>query len=234
MAEKTKGERRFELEEDLSGVEIPAELPVLPLRGIVIFPSQIHPFLVSRPSSLKLIEEVEGQRIIALAAQKNPEEESPRPDGLFQRGTAVRILKVLKYPDQSVRVLVQGLARIELDEFTKLDPYFIASVRRLSETFTHDKESEALQSHLVSQFSKFVSLVPYLPDELQVMAMQVREPGRLTDLVASYLKIPVEEAQDLLGSLDVRARLEKAHNPIFNNSLDIESLFHRINDVIGA
>jgi len=227
MAEKTKGERRFELEEDLSGVEIPAELPVLPLRGIVIFPSQIHPFLVSRPSSLKLIEEVEGQRIIVLAAQKNPEEESPRPDGLFQRGTAVRILKVLKYPDQSVRVLVQGLARIELDEFTKLDPYFIASVRRLSETFTHDKESEALQSHLVSQFSKFVSLVPYLPDELQVMAMQVREPGRLTDLVASYLKIPVEEAQDLLGSLDVRARLEKLI-AILTREIELLELGHKI------
>ncbi len=227
MAEKTKGERRFELEEDLSGVEIPAELPVLPLRGIVIFPSQIHPFLVSRPSSLKLIEEVEGPRIIALAAQKNPEEESPRPDGLYQRGTAVRILKVLKYPDQSVRVLVQGLARIELEEFTSLDPYFVARVRRLSETFTHDKESEALQAHLVSQFSKFVSLVPYLPDELQVMAMQVREPGRLTDLVASYLKIAVEEAQDLLASLDVRARLEKLI-AILTREIELLELGHKI------
>ncbi|HTW88949.1 MAG TPA: endopeptidase La [Candidatus Binataceae bacterium] len=228
MAERTKGERRFELEEDLSGVEIPAELPVLPLRGIVIFPSQIHPFLVSRASSLKLIEEVGGSpRVIALAAQKNPEEESPRPDGLFQRGTAVRILKVLKYPDQSVRVLVQGLARIELAEFTQQEPYFIARVKRLDENFTQDKESEALQAHLVSQFSKFVSLVPYLPDELQVMAMQVREPSRLTDLVASYLKIPVEEAQDLLASLDVRARLEKLI-AILTREIELLELGHKI------
>src|SRR5579885_2713098 len=227
MADKTKGERRFELEEDLSAVEIPAELPVLPLRGIVIFPSQIHPFLVSRPSSLKLIEDVAGARIIALAAQKNPEEESPHPDGLYQRGTAVRILKVLKYPDQSVRVLVQGLARIELEELTRLDPYFVARVSRLSESFTQDKETEALQSHLVSQFSKFVSLVPYLPDELQVMAMQVREAGRLTDLVASYLKIPVEEAQDLLAALDVRARLEKLI-AILTREIELLELGHKI------
>ena len=234
MAERTKGERRFELEEDLSEVEIPAELPVLPLRGIVIFPSQIHPFLVSRASSLKLIEEVGGgaevggnARIIALAAQKNPEEESPHPDGLYKRGTAVRILKVLKYPDQSVRVLVQGLARIELNEFTRQEPYFVAHVQRLNESFTHDKESEALQAHLVSQFSKFVSLVPYLPDELQVMAMQVREPGRLTDLVASYLKIPVEEAQELLASLDVRARLEKLI-AILTREIELLELGHKI------
>ena len=120
MTEKALGEKRFETEEDLTQAEIPDILPVLPLRGIVIFPSQIHPFLVSRASSLKLIEEVGGaSRIIGLTAQKNPEEESPNPEGLFARGTAVRILKMLKYPDQSVRVLVQGLARIELGEFVQ-------------------------------------------------------------------------------------------------------------------
>src|SRR5271168_3256746 len=129
MPEKAKGEKRFETEEDLSKVEIPEILPVLPLRGIVIFPSQIHPFLVSRASSLKLIEEVGGtSRIIGLTAQKNPEEESPSPEGLFARGTAVRILKMLKYPDQSVRVLVQGIARIDLLDFAQTEPYFRANV----------------------------------------------------------------------------------------------------------
>ena len=98
---------------------------MLPLRGIVIFPSQIHPFLVSRPSSLRLIEDVgQASRVIGLTAQKNPEEESPAPEGLFPRGTAVRILKMLKYPDHSVRVLVQGIARIELVDFIQREPYF--------------------------------------------------------------------------------------------------------------
>src|SRR5277367_27547 len=140
MPEKAKGEKRFETEEDLSKVEIPEILPVLPLRGIVIFPSQIHPFLVSRPSSLKLIEEVGGtSKIIGLTAQKNPEEESPNPEGLFEHGTAVRILKMLKYPDQSVRVLVQGLARIEIGGFLQKEPYFTAKVAPLEETFIQDR-----------------------------------------------------------------------------------------------
>jgi ATP-dependent Lon protease len=228
MAEKSKGEKRFEAEEDLAKVEIPSSLPVLPLRGIVIFPSQIHPFLVSRASSLKLIEDVGGTaRIIGLATQKNPEEENPGPEGLFPRGTAVRILKMLKYPDQSVRVLVQGIARIELGEFVQREPYFIANISRLSEICVPDREIDALQANLASQFSKFVSLVPYLPDELQVMAMQVREPGRLTDLVASYIKIAVEELQDLLATLDVRQRLEKLI-VILGREIELLELGHKI------
>src|SRR5689334_18765728 len=149
MADKPKGEKRFEIEEDLSRVEIPDILPVLPLRGIVIFPGHIHPFLVSRPSSLKLIEDVgQSNRVIALAAQKNPEDENPNPEAVYHRATAVRILKMLRYPDQSVRVLVQGLARLELLEFIQRDPYFKAHVRRLADQVTPDKEVEALQAHL--------------------------------------------------------------------------------------
>src|ERR1700691_2417790 len=228
MADKPKGEKRFEIEEDLSKVEIPDILPVLPLRGIVIFPSQIHPFLVSRPSSLKLIEECgQTNKVIALAAQKNPEDEQPTPEGLFQSGTAVSIVKMLRYPDQSVRVLVQGLARIELGEFTQRDPFFLAHVKRLVEPVTSDKEIDALHAHLVSQFSKFVSLVPYLPDELQVMAMKVKEASRLADMVASYLKIPVEEAQDLLATLDVRGRLEKLI-AILSREIEMLELGHKI------
>src|SRR5208282_6326962 len=228
MADKPKAEKRFDTDEDLSNVEIPEVLPVLPLRGIVIFPYQIHPFLVSRPSSLKLIEDVgQAEKVIGLAAQKNPEEENPGPDGLYERGTAVRILKMLRYPDQSVRVLVQGLARVELSNFTQRDPYFIAHASRLTELVTSDKEVEALHAHLVSQFSKFVSLVPYLPDELQVKAMQENDPARLTDMVASYLKIAVEEAQDLLVTLDVRGRLEKLV-AILGREIEMLELGHKI------
>ena len=134
---------------------------------------------------------------------------------------------MLKYPDHSVRVLVQGIARIDLLDFVQREPYFRANVRRLAEAVEGDKELDALQAHLVSQFSKFVSLVPYLPDELQVMAMQVREPARLTDLVASYLKIAVEELQDLLSTLDVRARLEKLI-VILRREIELLELGHKI------
>jgi ATP-dependent Lon protease len=227
-SKESQGEKRFEIEEDLSKIEVPTTLAVLPLRGIVIFPSQILPFLVSRSSSLKLLEDVAGpDRIIALATQKSPEEENPQPEGLYKRATAVRVLKMLKYPDSSIRVLVQGLARIELAEFKQREPYFLAEVKRLSEVLNPSKEVEALQTHLVSQFSKFVSLVPYLPDELQVMAMHVRESGRLADLVASYLKIAIEEEQDLLSTLDVRSRLEKL-STILNREIELLELGHKI------
>src|ERR1700738_4657324 len=144
-----KGEKGFDVDEDITAIEIPPVLAVLPLRGLVIFPGQIHPFLVSRSASLKLIEDLPGPRsIIALTTQKNPEEENPQPDGLFSRGTAVRILKMLKYPDHSVRVLVQGIARIDLLDFVQLEPYFRANVRRLSEAVEGDKELDALQAPL--------------------------------------------------------------------------------------
>src|SRR5258708_26814278 len=117
-SDKAKGEKRFDIEEDLSKVEVPDVLPVLPLRGIVIFPNQIHPFLVSRPASLRLIEDVgQASRVIGLSAQKNPEEENPAPDGLFPRGTAVPLLTMLKNPHPSVRALVHGIARLSLRPF---------------------------------------------------------------------------------------------------------------------
>jgi ATP-dependent Lon protease len=227
MADKGQGEKQFETEEDLTKIEIPQTLPLLPLRGIVIFPNQTHPFLVSRPSSLKLLEDVDQSQLIALTAQKNPEEENPAPEGLYQCGTAVRILKMLKYPDKSVRVLVQGIARIELQQFTQREPYFVARVSRLPEKLAANREVDALQANLVSQFSKFVSLVPYLPDELQMMAMQVHEPGRLSDLVASYLKIAIEELQDLLSTLEVRQRLEKLI-VILSREIELLELGHKI------
>ena len=106
--------------EDLRKVEIPSELPVLPLRGVVVFPAAIVPLLVSRPPSIAVVEEaMAADRMLALVAQNNPEDEEPAPDQLYARGTAGRILKMLKYPDGSVRILVQGLRRIDLLEYTQ-------------------------------------------------------------------------------------------------------------------
>src|SRR5207247_1756336 len=139
----------------------------------------------------------------------NPEEETPAPEGLYARGTAGRILKMLKYPDQSVRILVQGLRRIEIAAYTQREPYFRARVRHLQDRFEPSKDLDAVQAHMVNQFAKFVSMIPYLPDELQVVVMNIKDPGKVTDLIASNLNISLEEKQDLLSTLDVRARLEK-------------------------
>src|SRR5262245_17457327 len=228
------GQRFYGFDEDISGVAVPANLPILPLRGVVIFPSAIVPLLISRGASLKLVEDcLAGDRMLGLAAQKNPEEESPQPGGLYSRGTAGRILKMLKYPDQSVRILVQGLKRIEIVDYTQREPYFRATVRHLQDTFKPSKDIDAVQAHMVNQFAKFVSMIPYLPDELQVVVMNIKDPGKVTDLIASNLNISLEEKQDLLSTLDVRARLEKL-SAILNREIELLELGHKIQSQVQS
>jgi ATP-dependent Lon protease len=226
--EEAKEQRFFALEEDLSDIAIPTELPMLPLRGVVIFPSAIVPLLISRASSLKVVEQaLAGDRMLGVVAQKNPEDEEPEASGLFTRGTASRILKMLKYPDNSVRILVQGLRRVEIAEYIQHAPFFRARVRLLSDIQTPSKDLEAMQAHMVNQFAKFVSMIPYLPDELQVVVMNIKDPGKVTDLIASNLNVSLEEKQDLLSTLEVRLRLEKL-STILNREIELLELGQKI------
>jgi len=226
--EETKEQRFFGFDDDLSGIAVPAELSILPLRGVVIFPAAIVPLLISRPGSLKVVEEaLTGDRILGVAAQKNPEDESPDAGGLFARGTAVRILKMLKYPDSSVRILVQGLRRIEIGDYTQRTPFLRAHVRHLSDILEPSQDLDAAQAHMVAQFAKFVSMIPYLPDELQAVVVSIKDPGKVTDLVASNLNISLDEKQDLLSTLEVRARLEKLSS-ILNREIELLELGQKI------
>ncbi len=226
--EEIKEQKFYGFEEDVSGIAVPETLALLPLRGVVIFPSAIVPLLISRGSSLRLVEDcLAGERMLGLIAQKNPEDESPDPTGLYPRGTAGRILKMLKYPDGSIRILVQGLRRIEVAEYVQREPYFRARVRQLQEQYQPSKDLEAVQANMVNQFAKFVSMIPYLPDELQVVVMNIKDPGKVTDLVASNLNISLEEKQDLLNTIDVRSRLEKL-SAILNREIELLELGHKI------
>jgi ATP-dependent Lon protease len=233
-AEEIKEQKFYGFEEDVSGIAVPEALPLLPLRGVVIFPSAIVPLLISRGASLKLVEDcLAGERMLGLIAQKNPEEEAPDPTGLYARGTAGRILKMLKYPDGSIRILVQGLRRLEVVEYTQHDPYFRARVRLLQDQYQPATDLEAVQANMVNQFAKFVSMIPYLPDELQVVVMNIKDPGKVTDLVASNLNISLEEKQDLLNSTDVRARLEKL-STILNREIELLELGHKIQSQVQS
>ena len=226
--EELKEQKFYRFEEDVSGISVPETLPVLPLRGVVIFPSAIVPLLISRGSSLRLVEDaLAGERMLALVAQKNPEDEAPDPSGLHPRGTAGRILKMLKYPDGSVRILVQGLRRIEVADFTQREPYFRAVIRQLQDVYEPSKDIEAVQANMVNQFAKFVSMIPYLPDELQVVVMNIKDPGKVTDLVASNLNIGIDEKQELINTVEVKARLEKL-SAILNREIELLELGHKI------
>ncbi len=232
--EEGQEHRPIGFEEDPNGITVPPELPILPLRGVVIFPSAIVPLLISRESSLKLVDDcLKGDRILGLAAQKNAEDENPDPHALFSRGSAGRILKVLKYPDGSVRILVQGLKRIEIREHLQREPYLRARVVQLHDITLPSKDLNALQAHLVSQFAKFVSMVPYLPDELQGVVMNIKDPGKVTDFIASNLNISTDEKQDLLNTLEVRGRLEKL-STILNREVELVELGHKIQSQVQS
>ncbi|HVN88166.1 MAG TPA: endopeptidase La [Candidatus Binatia bacterium] len=221
-------QRFFGFEDDLSGIAVPAELPLLPLRGVVIFPSAIVPLLISRGASLQAVEDaLAGDRMLALATQRNPDEEAPQPAGLFGRGAAGRILKMLKYPDGSVRILVQGIRRIEIEEFLQQTPSMRARVRLLADIVEPSKDLDAVQAHMVNQFAKFVSMIPYLPDELQVVVMNIKDPSKVADLIASNLNIAIEEKQDLLATLEVRVRLERL-SKILNREIELLELGQKI------
>ncbi|MGE0684514.1 MAG: endopeptidase La [Candidatus Binatia bacterium] len=226
--EEGQEHRPVGFEEDPAAVTVPTELPILPLRGVVIFPSAIVPLLISRGSSLKLVEDcLKGDRILGLAAQKNAEDENPAPGALFSRGSAGRILKMLKYPDGSMRILVQGIQRVEIRDYIQQDPYLRARIVSLQDAIQSSRDLDALQAHVVSQFSKFVSMVPYLPDELQGVVMNIKDPGRVADLIASQLNISSEEKQDLLNMLDIRTRLEKL-STILTREVELVELGHKI------
>jgi ATP-dependent Lon protease len=221
-------DRVFGFEEDLSGISVPEVLPVLPLRGVVVFPSAIVPLLISRGTSLKVVEHaLGGDRMLALVAQKRPEDEAPKPEDLYVRGTAGRILKMLKYPDQSVRILVQGLRRIDLVQVVQSEPFYTARVQELSDVRTPTPDLEAVQAHMVNLFAKFVSMIPYLPDELQVVAMNIKDPGKVTDLIAANLNVSLDEKQELLTQLDVRTRVERLTG-ILNREIELLELGQKI------
>jgi ATP-dependent Lon protease len=232
---ETEGPRRFYgFEEDVSDVAVPDVLPILPLRGLVIFPSAIVPLLISRGASLKLVEDrLKNDRTLGLVSQKNPEEESPEPAGLYSRGAAGRILKMLKYPDGSVRILVQGLRRIEVLSYEQHQPYLAARVRQLQDVHEPSQDVEALQVAVVNQFAKFVSMIPYLPDELQVVVMNIKDPGKVSDLIASNLNISLEEKQELLSTLDVRLRLDRL-STILAREIELLELGHKIQSQVQS
>src|SRR4029079_15891034 len=198
------------------------------------FPSAIAPLLISRGASLKLVEDaLNGDRILGLVAQKNAESESPGTDGLYSRGTAGRILKMLKYPDGSVRILVQGLRRIEVQSYEQRQPYLTARVHHLDDVVEASQDLEAMQIAVVNQFAKFVSMIPYLPDELQVVVMNIKDPGKVTDLIASNLNISLEEKQELLSTLDVKTRLERL-STILNREIELLELGHKIQSQVQS
>jgi len=212
--------------------KIPGLLPILPLRDTVVFPNIVTPLVVAREKSVQLINDViAGSRILGLVAQRNAENEDPGVADIFEYGCAAIILRMLKFPDGSLRVLVQGLSRIRLLETEKALPYLVCKTETIEERFTPSTELEALKRNVAIQFQKIVSLVPQLPDELQVVVVNTSSPDKLADLIASNLNLNLEEKQEILESIEVKERLKKL-TVYVNRELEVLEMGSKIQDKV--
>lgn len=184
------------------------ELPVLPLRGVVVYPMMWLPLPVGQERSLRLVEEtLPSDRIIALVTSKDEEIEEPAPDEVYRVGTAAQVHRVLKTPDGTMRLLVQGLERIRLLEFTQEKPYLRARIEILPEAIEEGLEMEALMRAVQDLFRRLIELEPQMPDELTIMSINVEDARQLAYLVASSMRLKIEDAQAILEMDQVRNKL---------------------------
>ncbi|HET6372355.1 MAG TPA: endopeptidase La, partial [Candidatus Polarisedimenticolia bacterium] len=197
-------------QESAPAPKMPDVLPVLPLRETVVFPHIPAPLVVGRPLSIQTVDHVLlGNKTIALVAQKNSAQEEPGPDDLFRIGTAAVVLKLLKFPDGTLRVLTRGLERIRLLDFVQTSPIQIARLEILHDIPHPGPEVEGLSKNLLNQIHKLISMLPINTDELGITFMNIDDPGRLADMAAAVFGLKLEQKQEILETLDVRARLEK-------------------------
>jgi ATP-dependent Lon protease len=215
-------------EQGADELTFPAALPVLPLKDTVVFPGFPTPLAIGQERSIKLVEDVvSGDRTLALVTVKNEESEQPGWDDLYGVGTAAVIHKMIKVPDGTLRILVEGLRRIRLDRTIQEDPYLVGEFVELPDELEETREAEALTRNVQNLFARVIGLVPYLPEELQIAAANVEDPSALCNLVASTLRLKTEEKQSLLEQRDVEARLREISS-ILNRELEVFELGSKI------
>ncbi|MCU1383110.1 MAG: ATP-dependent protease La, partial [Acidobacteria bacterium] len=218
-------------------LHIPSELPILPLRDTVLFPNSFMPLAVARESSVRLIDDaIANGKLIAVFTQRDAAVEEPTQTDLYPVGTATHIHKMFKLPDGSLRLIVQGLARLTLDEVVSTQPYLRARVSAATED-TNDAdglEIDALARNIKTNFQQVVSLSPLLSDDLQTLAMNITEAGRLADFIASSLStISTGVKQEVLETLDIRARMDNL-NRILIKELEVLELGSKIQSQVQS
>ncbi|MGO8990759.1 MAG: endopeptidase La [bacterium] len=193
-------------------VVIPNDLPILPLRGTVLYPDLILPIMVGRKKSVKLIDDaMDADRTIGVITQKRSEIEDPKEADLYSVGVAALILRMIRELDGSQRVIVQGVSRMKVKEYIQRESYFKAKVEVIDEGLVQGVEIDALMMNLKNLFQRAVELAPYLTSELGTMVSDIKSPSILADLIASNLNISATEKQGILETFDIRERLTKVH-----------------------
>ena len=189
---------------------LPDRIPVLPLRDAVAFPELVVPLNVGQARSVELVNDVlRGDRSIVLLAGREPEVESPSPDQLYEVGVLGTVARMVRLPDETLRVLIQGAQRVRVLTWVQTEPYLVAEVDEAPDVVVLSSELTALMRNVQREFTTIVGQVPYLPEELSVMVANVEDPVMLSHLIAGALRLPTAEKQALLEELDVAKRLRR-------------------------
>src|SRR5712672_4700202 len=229
MTQKTRTERTTKpKEEEETGI-----LPILPVRDTVLFPHAVLPLTVGRESSVQLINSLGEDKTIVVVAQREARVDAPQASDLYTVGTLAVVHKVVKMPNQSLFVFAEGLERVRLGEFTQLAPFMRAHISPIPEAAPPDSsEIEALQRNVLTLFQQIVAGSPTLSDELSTVAMNIDEPGRLVDFVASSLpSLATPDKQDVLETDDVRVRLERINHHLAKE-LEVQQLRNKIQNEV--
>ena len=212
---------------------VPEIVPVLPIRGMVTFPGTIVPLGVGRPSSRKLLDEsLPMSKVIAVVAQRDEEQDDPTEDELYRVGTLVNVLKLIRQPDDTVSIIVHGMGRIRIEEFTQKAPFYKARISRLGEIKGNvTKRFKAAVAQVREQARSLIEISPTAPEQAMSVLMNIEEPSGLSDFLAANLNLNVEQQQDLLEELDIGRRIRIVHQYV-SDQLEIAKLQRKIqNDV---
>jgi ATP-dependent Lon protease len=213
---------------------LPAALPVLPLKDSVTFPDTMTPLAVGQPRSVKLINDVlAGNRLLVMVASRDPEKDEPGADDLYDVGVAGVVARMLKVPDGSLRILVQGTQRVRLHDYVATEPYLIARVEEEPDIVEASPELEALARNVRNTFSQIIEQTPYLPEELAVALANLDDPAELAHMIAGALRISTEEKQQLLEERDVSKRLRLLAQ-FLARELDVISLGTKIQSQVQS
>ncbi len=216
-------------DQDGEELDLPATLPILPLKDTVVFPESTIPLAIGQERSVALIDDVVGgERVLALMTARDASIETPSFDDIYEIGTVAMVHKMIKVPDGTLRILVQGLQRVRLEERVSTSPYLVGRFETVPDTGADTPEVEALTRNVQGLFDRIIALAPYLPEELQLAAANVDDPSALAHLVASTLRsIKTSERQELLETADVGQRLRHI-TAILNRELEVFELSSKI------
>jgi ATP-dependent Lon protease len=204
-------------------------LPLLPLRGLLIYPTMVMHLDVGRDKSVRALEKaMVGDNLILLVSQVETTIDDPEPEDIFQMGTVARVKQMLKLPNGTMRVLIEGLNRAEILEYVESDEYYLVEVNEIAEVEEHDPEIDALMRAILHQFEQYIKISKKITQETLASVTDIDEPGRLADAIASHLTLKIRDKQTILEAVDVKDRLEKLLK-ILSDEREVVELERKIN-----